>query len=1037
MTHQDKPIFLQTHIIHKLSEYVYIPSDNTQKIFKEWADLPPVYNETQLQADFLNQIFGDILGYSYERNEPEYNLEKEVKTDLDGQKPDGILGFFTKDTQDVRVIIELKNSLTDLDVKQYRSKDNRTPIDQAFGYVSKYPSKQTANEGSIEWVIVSNFKEIRLYRPNYQGAYHVFKLSELATDSQKQKEFHFLCAKNRLFTHTPKISPTHALNPSVKGDGIEREFYNQYKSLREQIWYDLIELNTDKHYGRNFYLYKAQKLIDRIIFIRFCRENGAIDFDIVGLAINETLLVKGKYNRLKYLFSSMDLGNFDINLSEFNGGLFAPDDDLDCLTISDAVIDKIYNLYCYNFGSDLDVNILGHIFEQSISDLEDLTGDNQKKRKKDGVFYTPAYVTEYIIVQTIDAWLSDKMADIKHDKNSDDYWTAYAEILKTIKILDPACGSGAFLVKVFDVLQKKWREIKTHITIDYEYYDILKNNIFGVDLNPSSVGITKLSLWLKTAHHRKPLTTLDNNIKIGNSLIDNPDLAGYYSEFEGMVIEEIIARDLLNIPDINKIQAEGLKQPLAFDWKEKFKSVFEAGGFDIIVGNPPYVFARGGNFTKDVKNYFYDKYKISEYQLNTYLLFIEKAYIDLLKPQGRLGFIVPNNWLTINSFARMREFILEKTNHTEIINMVGDVFEGVSVDSCILTFEKSPSNQEIILGKMINQTVEKKSYNKNFIVFGDNKIINFEPKNAQDTHIILEKINNKSKPLEQSARVLSGIMAYETGKGIPPQTDKMRLERVYHSKVKMSDHYVPYLEGSDVMRYSLGWSGEHIAYGEMLAAPRKEAKFIGERILVRQIPSKMPYAINAVLTDAHYINDRNSMIIQDIQDNPFFIVAILNSKITSFWFAVTFNKFSRTIFPQFKVGELKKFPIPQATETQKQALSDLAKKILELHKEINRISSDFLDVLKFGLKVKKMTKKIIYWYDLTVEDFLDEIKKQIPKLSKASTTEWIKNFKEDNEKISSFKAQIYALDKQIDQIVYDIYGLSDADITVIETAHTE
>ena len=364
--------------------------------------------------------------------------------------------------------------------------------------------------------------------------------------------------------------------------------------------------------------------------------------------------------------------------------------------------------------------------------------------------------------------------------------------------------------------------------------------------------------------------------------------------------------------------------------------------------------------------------------------------------------------------------------------VVGDVFEGVSVDSCILTFEKNQSNQEIILGKMTNQTVEKKSYNKNFIIFGDDKIINFEPTNPQDTQAILEKINNQSKPLEQSARVLSGIMAYETGKGIPPQTDKMRLERVYHSKVKMGDHYVPYLEGSDVMRYSLGWSGEYIAYGEMLAAPRKEAKFIGERILVRQIPSKMPHAINAVLTDAHYINDRNSMIIQDIQDNPFFIMAILNSKLTSFWFAMTFNKFSRTIFPQFKVGELKQFPIPQATIEQKQALGDLAKKILELNKEIYKISSDFIEVLQLSLKVKKTTKKIIHWYDLTVEDFLDEIKKQLPKLSKSATAEWIKNFKEDYEKIRPLKAQIPVLDTAIEQIVYEIYGLSNADIAVIE-----
>ena len=267
----------------------------------------------------------------------------------------------------------------------------------------------------------------------------------------------------------------------------------------------------------------------------------------------------------------------------------AEDKDLDSLEISDEIIDKIVILYSYDFGSDLDVNILGHIFEQSISDIENLTGNNEEKRKKDGVFYTPAYITEYIVKEAVGGWLADRKAEITAKEGSKEWWLEYAEKLKSIKILDPACGSGAFLVKVFDYLQNEWQEvpeeikteikaeIKTETKTNWNYKDILTNNIYGVDINPASVSITKLSLWLKTAHYREPLTTLDNNIKIGNSLIDNPDIAGYYSEFEGKIVQEHIKSEgsLLDFTAIEEIKNEGVKKSLAFKWEKEFKEVFK------------------------------------------------------------------------------------------------------------------------------------------------------------------------------------------------------------------------------------------------------------------------------------------------------------------------------------------------------------------------------------------------------------------------------------------------------------------------------
>ncbi len=204
------------------------------------------------------------------------------------------------------------------------------------------------------------------------------------------------------------------------------------------------------------------------------------------------------------------------------------------------------------------------------------------------------------------------------------------------------------------------------------FRSILQNNIYGVDLNPESVEITKLSLWLKTAQKGKKLTTLKNNIKCGNSLIDDPIIAG----------------------------------DRAFKWEESFKDIMDEGGFDVVVGNPPWVFARGGNFTDAVKEFFYKNYRLANYQLNTYLLFFNRGF-TLLNPNGRFSFIVPNTCLTIDSFDTFRRFLLSEVGDLSVVNIYGQVFEGASVDSCIISFSKHKAKQ-VTLGEMREGIYEKR-----------------------------------------------------------------------------------------------------------------------------------------------------------------------------------------------------------------------------------------------------------------------------------------------------------------------------------------
>jgi len=472
------------------------------------------------------------------------------------------------------------------------------------------------------------------------------------------------------------------------------------------------------------------------------------------------------------------------------------------------------------------------------------------------------------------------------------------------------------------------------------------------------------------------------------------------------------------------------KKSLAFKWREEFKQVFADGGFNVVVGNPPYVFARGGNFSNEIKNYYYKNYNFIDYQINTYLLFIEQG-CKLLN-NGKLGFIVPNNWLTINTFINLRKFILENTAQTTIINAFGDVFEDASVDSCILVFEKNKISDKITLGKMIDGKVEADVFSKKEIIISDDKIINTDQSLSKYGADIVKKIKQKSIKLDSVCQVFSGIKSYQKGKGTPKQTNKIKNNRIYHSLNKKNDTYKKYLEGSDVKRYFLSWSGEYLSYGKWLAEPRKNAKFNAERILVRQIPAKMPYAINAVFTKEEFINDINSMIIQDLTINPIFVLAILNSKLISFWFHITFNKFSRTIFPQFKINELKKFPVPEISQKNQAPFIEKAQVMLDLNQQLHQLSSKFIQLLSADLAVVKITKKLEKWFSLSDQEFFAEVGKQNKQLALAQKSQWLEHFNTQKQQALILQNQINQTDNEIDQMVYALYGLNQEEIEMIE-----
>ena len=548
--------------------------------------------EEEYQGIFLTELFVNVLDYTLKPN-VDFNLVAEYKNQSNSRKADGAIL-----SNNVAIgVIELKGTKT---------KDLESIRQQAFDY--------KANQKECVYVITSNYEKLRFYI-NDATEYEEFNLFEL---TEERFELLYLCLqKDNILNNVPLKTKEASI---VVEEQITKQFYKDYSIFKRELFRDLVKRNAKRlkstlsptdveideeskaeqsSLDKNLKLAlfkKSQKLIDRFLFVFFAEDRGL-------LPPNSTIQILNKwksdvdfgderplYDMFKQYFKFLDTGRQGTtNRAEiyaYNGGLFKEDSLLDKLEIDSELLFKHTQvLASYDFESQVDVNILGHIFENSLNEIESVNAeieggdfDKQKsKRKKDGVFYTPKYITKYIVENTIGKLCEEKKNELgfkeeeyfKGRKNRQqativklvEILDTYRDWLLQLTICDPACGSGAFLNQALDFLIKEHNyidELKTKILggglvfSDIEN-TILENNIYGVDLNEESVEIAKLSLWLRTAQPRRKLNSLNNNIKCGNSLIESKAFAG----------------------------------DKAFNWKEQFPTVFAKGGFDVIIGNPP------------------------------------------------------------------------------------------------------------------------------------------------------------------------------------------------------------------------------------------------------------------------------------------------------------------------------------------------------------------------------------------------------------------------------------------------------------------
>jgi hypothetical protein len=565
---QKRPLFIQAYLKEK-SQDQRLQDDRCERaheIIVKWADLESsgalqTQMESNLEGEFLTQVFGEALGYTlFSEGQSQWNLKPKFR--LNDQIADAAIGFFDAHREVApRAVIELKGPTVNVDRDKF---DGRTPVHQCWDYLAEVPD--------CPWGIVSNIVSFRLYhRAQTTRVYQLFTLQDLR---RWEAFLQFYCLFERaglLPVGIDQVARADALleKSEKRQREVGDELYSDYHDNRVR----LIQYLTGPAHAKplDIAIRMAQKLVDRIIFVAFCEDRELLPPRSLFRAWKEIppfyRVTNPKWQNFLALFRSIDEGSQSGDVPAYNGGLFRKDDGVDDLQLDDSWTDFFKSIGDYDFGSEVNVDVLGHLFEKSINDIERIRvsgglweskGDEaisskmekSAERKRGGIYYTPPEFTRFIVEHTVEKVAKEKLGVVegKHaiDLKSPERHTQDGELkrcveeavagLRTIRVIDPACGSGAFLIQAYDVLEEHYLDLAQALdpvdptgaeAIREQMPDfILHDNLFGVDLSPEAVEITQLSLWLRSARRGKTLMDLSRNIVCGNSLVTDPEIQG-------------------------------------------------------------------------------------------------------------------------------------------------------------------------------------------------------------------------------------------------------------------------------------------------------------------------------------------------------------------------------------------------------------------------------------------------------------------------------------------------------------------------------
>jgi adenine-specific DNA methylase len=850
-----------------------------------------------------------------------------------------------------------------------------------------------------------------------------FNLFTLTEDDFKV--LYLILSKKSIFNEIPlKLKKESVLHE----ENISKQLYQDYSTFKRKIFENLVQNNPE--FDQLTLFKKSQKLLDRFLFILFGEDSGLVPPNAVSKIIDQWKALEeldeavSLYSRFIKFFHHLDIGHKykTFEVPAYNGGLFRDDEILNSVKIDDEVLlNDSLKLSSYDFQTEIDVNILGHIFENSLNEIEELTAElegkavdkKKTKRKKEGVYYTPKYITKYIVENTIGELCNQKKKDLnlneidisliqgsrtkqgKLNKKANDLLArlkTYSAYLLSLKILDPACGSGAFLNQALEFL------IEEHQFVD-EYrrqlekdslglFDIkksiLENNIYGVDINEESVEIAKLSLWLRTAERGRKLSDLSANIKCGNSLIDDPEVAG----------------------------------DKAFSWEDEFPEIMGNGGFDAVIGNPPYI--RSENLLNIQKEYFNNTYESAFKQYDIYLLFYEKS-IQLIKQNGLLFFITPNKFLLADYGLKFREYVLKKFNIFQIVDVsMLNVFPDASVYPVIFGISK----RKFSIANEIKINSDVREISKllpNFLVPVPQKkfietedfIINTNIKYLS----IIDKFDFETKLLGEIAKITRGFR--------PPKSTLI-------SNEKLGSNYFPFLKGDSLKSsFNIDWNGEFVNYiKDEIAESKPIDLFTGPKIFIRDIGLKF----NACFDDNGFLCLKTIYFVYNLEVLYLkFISIILNSKLLNFYFKVRFSSMHIAGgYLRFRKQFLEKIPIKVVDKNIQKIFAEKADALIVANRNIQKIRKRFHSRLISNLSISKFSNKLYNFYDFDFKIFLSELSKNKIKLSLKEQDEWEDYFNSYKSEINSFQVEILVLENEIDKQVYEIYGLTEEEIEIVE-----
>jgi methylase of polypeptide subunit release factors len=1068
----------------------------------DWADLissrkADALNEKQLLPDFLTDFFITLLGYSGPVSAGDtYTMSRENLVQVDGQWADAVLGRFSGEKPQFIVAVEGKSTSDPLDRPHGGRK--MSAVDQCYRYAINLP---------CDWILVTSMRETRLYhKGSNQQTYERFETVRLASDPALLKRFVFLLGARRV---VPEGGECHFHELLRKSETVGREltnqFYSLYAHLRQTVFARLRSENPDV--APQEILRCTQKLLDRILFCAFCEDRKLLPEETVKRAFehNDPYNPKPIWENFRGLFRSVDKGNAGLKIPAYNGGLFAHDGSLDALAVPDDVCSLFKDLAEYDFrparevvDSDetkeirpvVDVDILGHIFEQSITDLERIRQEIESgvitaseplaksRRKKEGAFYTPAFITRYIVEETLGAVLKDRFETLRQSEEKEatgtakktledpaaydlaalndpqkkaliKFWEAWQETLKTLRILDPACGSGAFLIEAFDQLHAiyeasnaRLEELRGHRTLFDLDRQILQHNLYGVDLNPEAIEICQLSLWIKTAAHGKALTSLDHTIREGNSVVSDPAV-----------------------------------HPKAFDWQAAFPEVFARGGFDVVVGNPPYV---RQELLTPYKPWMEANYESYHGMADLYVYFYELG-IRLLKPGGLMSYIVTNKWMKAGYGEPLRRFFSEKSWIKSVVDFghAKQIFEEADVFPCIIVVEKPKGTSKPKTARLcsipreqlriddLSVQIEMEGSALDVAQLGIDSW-QLEP---AEVSVLLNKMRQAGIPLSKFAGVkpLRGIV---TGCNEAFLIDSKTRDELVRSDPKSAEIIFPYLRGQDVNRWQSEWENTWIIFSrrgiEIDAYPAVKAhltlfrtklepkpegwcgaewpgrkggsykwfeiqdsidywrQFSEPKISYQEIQFHPSYALD---TQGYFGNNKTFFITCD----DLYLLAVLNSPLMWWhnWRYLPHMK-DEALSPLGRLMEA--LPIAEPTSSIREAAETAVRRLIEITTTRQQTQSTLLDWLRVEYGIEKPGNKLQAITTLDSDTFVAEVKRirgAKQPLTAAGLQALRQEYTTTIEPARTLASEALKLEHQINDLVNQAYGLTPEEIDLM------